>query len=44
MNRNRKSENSEKLCCPKGLGKMNISPKRLITLKISDMKPENLLF
>ena len=38
MNINRKSENSIRFCCPKGLEKnMNFFPKRLITLKISDI-------
>ena len=35
MNINGKSKTSKRFCCPKGLEKMNISPKRLTTLKIS---------
>ena len=38
MNINLNSENSKYSCCPKGLEKINFSPKRHITSKLSDTK------
>ena len=35
----RKLETPGKFGCPKGVEKMNFSPKRPTNLKISDMKP-----